>query len=153
LDLAIHTGELRDNHSQARDDAGGDRRVARVSREARQAVEAAERAEHHCVIFAPFGAPLAWRFAGPMRHVPAGSLRSHDAETLRAAALGGLGVAFAPGWLFAHEIATRQVTSILRRFAPPPLAISAVHPPGRRVPTRVRLFTDFVAKLLKRRAG
>lgn len=155
LDLAIHTGELPSSSAIARRLATTP--IAAVaSREyaARHGTPAtpADLARHRCVIFAPFGAPIAWRFktAGKVAHyLPAGALRTNDAEHLRAAVLAGIGLGFAPHWLFARELAAGAVALVLRRFAPPPLPISAVHPAGRRVPNAVRVFVDFIATTLR----
>ncbi len=59
--------------------------------------------------------------------------------------LSGLGLAHAPGWLFAADIASGAVRRVLRDHEPAPLPISAVHPAGRRLATKVRVFVDFLA--------
>jgi LysR family transcriptional regulator for bpeEF and oprC len=100
----------------------------------------ADLAEHRGVAFTPFGAPSAWRFetdAGLVRHSPTGGFRTDDAEAIRAAVLAGLGIGVAPGWLFAREMSTGEVSWVLRAFAPPLLPLSAVLQPGRRQPMRV----------------
>ena len=53
----------------------------------------------------------------------------------------------APGWLFAREILAGAVRLVLRDYEPAPLVISAVHPAGRRLPTRVRVFIDFLSDI------
>jgi DNA-binding transcriptional LysR family regulator len=155
LDLAIHTGELPASASIARKIASTPIvTVASPDYLAKYGKPSspAELAEHRCVIFAPFGAPIAWRFqtdAGLVRYLPSGSVRANDAEHIRAAVLAGLGIGFAPGWLFADQLESGAVATVLRRFAPARLPISAVYPAGRRVPTCVRVFVDFLAKTLK----
>jgi LysR family transcriptional regulator for bpeEF and oprC len=62
--------------------------------------------------------------------------------------LSDLGLAHAPGSLFAPEIASNAVCLLLRDYEPTPLSISAVHPAGRRLATKVRVFIDFLAKVL-----
>jgi DNA-binding transcriptional LysR family regulator len=106
---------------------------------------------HRCIIFAPRGAPKPWGFAGTFGDIeyrPKGSFRSNDADQIRAAVLTDLGLAHAPGWLFAAEIASHTVRPVLRDYEPTPLSISAVHPAGRRLPTKVRVFIDFLTKIL-----
>ena len=76
-------------------------------------------------------APRAWGFAGrfgPITHHPKGAFRTNDAEQIRAAVLGDLGLAHTPGWLFAAEIASGAVRPVLTAFEPPVLSISAVRP-------------------------
>ncbi len=74
-------------------------------------------------------------------------MRTNDAEQIRAAVLAGLGIAHTPGWLFTREIASGDVRRILRRYEREPLSISAVHPGGRRLATKVRVFIDFLAEV------
>ena len=51
-------------------------------------------------------------------------------------------------WLFAAEIASDAVRLVLRGYEPTPLPISAVHAAGRRLATKVRVFIDFLTKIL-----
>lgn len=61
--------------------------------------------------------------------------------------LSGLGLAHAPGWLFAHAIASGEVRRVLCGYEPDPLPIRVVHPAGRRLPAEVHVFIDFLAGL------
>jgi DNA-binding transcriptional LysR family regulator len=106
---------------------------------------------HARVVFAPRREPRAWRFEnvdGPGSHVPSGNFQTGDAEQIRAAVLAHMGLVQAPAWLFAAEIASGAVISVLPDFAPAPMPIHAVHPSGRRLPTKTRVFIEFVAEIL-----
>ena len=106
---------------------------------------------HACVVFAPSGVPRAWGFEGrfgAIVHQPRGAFRTNDAEQIRAAVLANLGLAHTPGWLFAAEISSNAVRRVLRDYEPAPLAISAVHPGGRFLASKVRVFIDFLAEIL-----
>jgi DNA-binding transcriptional LysR family regulator len=106
---------------------------------------------HARVVFAPLREPRPWRFDnvnGSGSHVPSGNFQTGDAEQIRAAVLAHMGVVQAPAWLFAPEIASGAVITVLDGFAPAPLPIHAVHPSGRRLPTKTRVFIDFVAEIL-----
>ena len=81
-------------------------------------------------------------------HYPKANFRTADAEHIRAAVLAGLGLAHGPIWAFAPEIASGALHIVLADYAPGPLAISAAHPTGRRVPTKVRVFIDFLIEIL-----
>jgi LysR family transcriptional regulator for bpeEF and oprC len=110
----------------------------------------AELDRHACIAFAPGGAPIPWGFAGRfggMSHQPRGAFRTNDAEQIRAAVLANLGLAHTPGWLFAAEIAAGAVRAVLRDYEPAMLPISAVHPGGRFVAGKVRVFIDFLAEI------
>ncbi len=103
-----------------------------------------------CVIYAPQGALRPWGFRGPSGDItiqPKGGFRTNDAEQIRAAVLAGLGLAHAPRWLFADEVACGAVRRVLLEYEPAPLAICAVHPAGRRLPTKVRVFIDFLEQI------
>ncbi len=102
--------------------------------------------KHRCVIYSPSGAPRAWRFRDEEIQ-PKGQFRSNDAEEIRAAVLSDIGLAHAPEWLFAREIASNTVRRVLCDYAPTPLSISAVHPAGRRLATKVRVLIDFLAEI------
>jgi LysR family transcriptional regulator for bpeEF and oprC len=154
IDLAIHNGELNDSSCIARRIATT--RVITVGspgylKENGVPATPRELEAHRCVVYAPRGAPRPWGFrgrSGPMETMPKGSFRTNDAEQIRAAVLAGLGLAHAPAWLFAPEIASGAVEVVLRDFEPPPLPISAVYLSERRVPTKLRLFIDFLAEVL-----
>jgi LysR family transcriptional regulator for bpeEF and oprC len=155
LDAAVHTGELPDSaliaHRIATTPLVSVATPAYLAKHGNPR-QPAELAGHRGVAFAPFGAPSPWRFrtdAGLVRHAPTGSFRTDDAEAIRAAVLAGLGIGFAPGWLFAREISSGEVTWVLRAFAPPALPVSVVQQAGRRLPMRVRVVVEFVARALE----
>ena len=102
------------------------------------------------MIYAPNGAPRVWSFAGrfgPLDHQPKGAFRTNDAEQIRAAVLGDMGLAHAPGWLFASEIASGAVRPVLVDYEPAKLSISAVRPGGKFLASKVRVFIDFLAEI------
>ncbi len=153
VDLAIHNGELQDSTLIARKIATTP--VITVASRAYLAKHGEpaspnELDAHRCVIYAPLGAPRPWRFRGKSGSIaiePKGSFRTNGAEEIRAAVLADLGLAHAPGWLFAREIASGAVQLVLRDHEPEPLSISAVRPTGRSLPTKLRLFMDFLTEI------
>jgi LysR family transcriptional regulator for bpeEF and oprC len=156
IDLAIHNGELLDSMLVVRKIATTP--IVTVASPAYLAARGEPMSprdleQHSCVIFAPRGEPRAWGFSGkfgPVAHHPSGRFRTADAEQIRAAVLANLGLAHAPGWLFASEIASGAVRTVLTGYQPPPLPISTVHPAGRRLPTKVRVFAEFLVEALGR---
>ena len=153
VDVAIHNGPLTDSTLVAR----------RIAATPVVTVATPEHLERHgeprspgdldgreCITFVSGGAARPWRFKGKFGeviHQPKGRLRTNDAEQIRAAVLAGLGLAHTPGWLFTREIASGEVRRILRKYERDPLSISAVHPGGRRLATKVRVFVDFLAEV------
>jgi DNA-binding transcriptional LysR family regulator len=159
VDLAVHNGELLDSSLIVRRIATTPIITAAtpVYLTARGEPTSPSDLEHHtCVIFTPGGEPRPWTFRGkfgPIVHHPKGRFRSADAEQIRAAVLADLGLAHAPGWLFAPEIASGAVRAVLVEYETAPLAISSVHPAGRRLPTKVRVFAEFLVEVLGREPG
>ncbi|GLR53542.1 LysR family transcriptional regulator [Shinella yambaruensis] len=108
-----------------------------------------ELAQHECIGWTVGGNPVAWDFQGPRGSVtvmPSGSLRTNDADCVRAAVLSDLGIGYGPQWLFAEEIASGEVRSLLADYATAKWPISAVCPKDRRVPSRVRVLIDFLSE-------
>jgi DNA-binding transcriptional LysR family regulator len=153
VDLSIHNGELSDSTLVIRKIAVTP--IITVAshqylREYGEPTALSELNGHRCVIYAPQGAPKAWGFKGKFGNVeyrPKGNFRTNDADQIRAAVLCHLGLAHTPGWLFAREIATGDVRLVLRNYEPSPLSISAVHPAGRRLTTKVRVLIEFLAEI------
>ena len=153
VDLGIHNGELKDSALIAQRIATTP--VVTVASPGYltahgEPASPSELDKHRCIIFAPQGAPRLWGFAGKFGDIeyrPQGSFRTNDADQIRAAVLADLGLAHAPGWLFAREIASGAVRRVLRAHEPTPLSISAVHPSGRRLATKVRVFIEFLTRI------
>lgn len=105
-----------------------------------------------CIAYAPLKEVRAWEMrdaAGDStKHMPLGRFRTGDAENIRASVLAGLGIAQAPSWLFARELATGEVESVLEDYQPAPLAINLVHPARGRPSERVRVLMEFLAEHL-----
>jgi DNA-binding transcriptional LysR family regulator len=153
VDLAIHNGELRDSTLIVKKIATTPIITVASPSYLKKHGEPASPSEldgHRCVIFAPQGVPRAWGFKGKFGEIdypPKGNFRTNDADQIRAAVLCDLGLAHTPGWLFESEIASGAVRLVLRNYEPAPLSISAAHPAGRRLATKVRVFIDFLAEI------
>lgn len=153
VDVGVHNGELSDSSLVTRKLA--QTRIVTVATPAYLAALSEPQTpddleRHACVIYAPNGAPRVWGFAGrfgPLDHQPKGAFRTNDAEQIRAAVLGDMGLAHAPGWLFASEIASGAVRPVLVDYEPAKLSISAVRPGGKFLASKVRVFIDFLAEI------
>jgi DNA-binding transcriptional LysR family regulator len=150
VDLAIHNGELKDSTLIAQKIAMTPVITVATPAYLKQHGEPRSPSElegHRCIVYSPQGAPRAWRFKGKFGEIeyqPKGSFRTNDAEQIRAAVLGNLGLAHAPGWLFARELTSGAVRLVLREYERAPLSISVVRPAGRKLPTKGRVFIDFL---------
>lgn len=105
-----------------------------------------------CIAYAPLKEVRAWEMRGAdgtmTKQIPVGRFRTGDAENIRASVLSGLGLAQAPGWLFARELAAGEVKSVLEDYQPAPLAINLVYPARGRPPERVRVLIEFLTEYL-----
>jgi LysR family transcriptional regulator for bpeEF and oprC len=153
VDVGIHNGELSDSSLIANKIAQTPVITVATPTYLASHGEPATPAElerHACVIYSQQGAPRAWGFSGrfgPITHQPKGAFRTNDAEQIRTAVLADLGLAHTPGWLFASEIASGAVRTLLNEFEPAKLSISAVRPGGRFLASKVRVFIDFLAEI------
>jgi LysR family transcriptional regulator for bpeEF and oprC len=105
-------------------------------------------AGHNCVAFTFQRSPRPWRYQGadgPISHAPQGSVRTNDAENIRAAVLAGIGLAQAPCWLFSAELQYGLVREVLGDFTQEPMPIHAVFPASRNPARKTRVFVDFLA--------
>jgi LysR family transcriptional regulator, regulator for bpeEF and oprC len=153
VDVAVHNGELSDSTLVVRKIA--ETPIITVATPAYLAKHGTpttpgELDRHACVVFAPQGVPRPWGFEGrfgSIVHQPRGAFRTNDAEQIRAAVLANLGLAHTPGWLFAAEISSGAVCRLLTDYEPGVLSISAVHPGGRFLASKVRVFINFLAEI------
>jgi DNA-binding transcriptional LysR family regulator len=154
-DIALHAGELSDSSLIARKIA--DTSIITVATPQYLAKygtpeHPGEHARHLGVVFIQFGAPRDWIFedeTGRFIHQPKGSFRTNDAEQMRIAVLSDLGIANAPAWLFAKELASGDVRPLLGKFAQSK-PIFALRPGGRRFAAKVQVFMDFMEEILAR---
>lgn len=109
-----------------------------------------ELGRHLGVIFLQQGAPREWVFAdefGRTVSLPKTRFRTNDGEHVRIAVLAHLGIANAPAWQFAKEIASGAVRRILVEYDQP-RSIFALRPGGRRLATKVRCLIEFLETTL-----
>ena len=69
------------------------------------------------------------------------------------AAVQGLGIANAPLWQVRSLVDRGIIELLLMRFEPPPIPIHAVWPGARLLPTKTRIFVDFLAAQLSHKKG
>lgn len=103
---------------------------------------------HQRISYVYKGDVVRWRFDVDGEIVSfdgSGAFRTNDADHIRGAVLAHLGIAHIASWLFSDVLATGEVIQILDRNVPPTFPIHAVTVAGRRMPSRVRQFVDFLA--------
>jgi DNA-binding transcriptional LysR family regulator len=85
------------------------------------------------------------RLADGTTFIPKGRINCDTGMALIHAALSGLGAAYLLRCLVEEELKTGSLVEFVPELAFPKLPLSVLHAFGRTVPTRVRLFSDFMA--------
>ncbi|MDQ0008406.1 DNA-binding transcriptional LysR family regulator [Luteibacter jiangsuensis] len=160
IDVAIRIGNLESSNMVARRLAPH-RRVVCASPEYLRArgepVDPVDLVHHSCLTFSYATGDRTWRFAkaGRIEQLQVrGALRANHSETLKEAALAGLGVLIMPTWLIGQELADGRLRRLLadwdanvgRATAAPQsdAGIHAIYLAERRGSTKVLAFTEFL---------
>src|SRR5581483_8681056 len=103
-----------------------------LSRHARAAASARRMSRHNCLRYAFYPYGDEWRFSGPDGSPESvrvsGNLLSSSGEASRTAALRGLGVSLAPGFVSAEDLEAGRLVPILTEYRPVEFAINAIYP-------------------------
>jgi DNA-binding transcriptional LysR family regulator len=158
VDVALRMGTtLRDSSLTARKLATSQRRVVGTPAYFGRAgipTTPADLSCHAAIVYIQNGIGDSWNFRqGALEAAVriSGSLRVSAAEGLRAAVLGGMGVAVTSEWMFAPELASGEVRTVLSDWALPSIDLWAVFPTGRLISAKARAFADFVEAELHQR--
>ncbi len=104
---------------------------------------------HNCLMYTYLLTQSELRFDGPEGPVAvpvAGTLHSNNGDILRAAALAGIGVYFAPTFLVGDDVRAGRLERALPEYDDTSLSIYAVYPHNRHLSAKVRAFVDFLAQ-------
>jgi DNA-binding transcriptional LysR family regulator len=108
-----------------------------------------ELAEHNCVRHVLYPYQDEWRFVdrkgAPASVRIAGNLVSNSGETLRTAALQGVGILLGPGFLIADDLESGRLVRLLPEYRPVELSMNAVYPHRHHLSAKVRSFIDLLA--------
>ena len=157
IDVALRLGDLSDSAMTARKVAQCRRLVLGTPAYFAAAGEPkvpADLTAHHAVPYAQdAGGSGTWRFRrdGVDQAVTLhGRLRVTAAEGVRAAVLSDIGLAVASEWMFAPELASGAVRTVLDDWTLPAMDLWAVYPSGRLAGAKARAFVEFVQSALQR---
>jgi DNA-binding transcriptional LysR family regulator len=106
-------------------------------------------ADHNCVrhVLYPFGDE--WHFVdrknSPVSMRISGNLITNSGETLRSAALQGVGISLAAGFLVAGDLEAGRLIRLLPEYRPVEMAMNAVYPHRHHLSAKVRSFIDLLA--------
>jgi DNA-binding transcriptional LysR family regulator len=167
IDIAVRLGELPDSSLVARRIATAPRWLVahrdylrRLPRGRRAPRVPEDLLHHNCIVYTEVAWRGAWKLtAGPGAAAAVGSVRTvqvqgnfqtNSSEVIRTSVLSGMGIAFAPDWLFEEELASGAVQHLLPDWEAAGIPIHLVSPPQRRQAAKVRAFADHVAQALAR---
>jgi DNA-binding transcriptional LysR family regulator len=108
-----------------------------------------ELAQHNCLLYAKSDEMVEWRFRLDGEEVaisPRGNLRSTDALTLRNAAIAGVGIVRSPRYIVDDDIRDGRLVQLLPEMRSVDPDLYAVFPSRRLMPTRLRVFLDFLER-------
>ena len=165
IDVAVRLGELQDSGLLARRIGTSPRWLVahrnylrRLPNGSKAPRTPDDLARHNCIVYTELPWRNAWTLtAGPGAPEPIGSarvvrvegnLQTNSSEVIRAATLAGMGIGFAPTWLFEAELAHGDVQRLLPDWEAAAIPIHLVSPRERRDSAKVKAFAEHVAKAM-----
>ena len=148
VDVAIRIGALRDSALKARR-IGTAERVC-VASPAYLATHPAplvpeDLLRHNCVVHSLARSGRIWSFRTTELEV-GGRFKVNTPDGIHRAVLDGLGIAYAPVWLFEKELHSGQLEPLLLNEMGPTAPIHCVYPAKRLLARRASAFMDFIAE-------
>lgn len=114
--------------------------------------------QHNCLVYTELSTGNAWTFiAGPGAQEPVGTqcqvrvkggVKSNSSEFVRASIMEGMGIGYAPEWLFEKELASGELIKLLPNWLAPTAPVTLISPPQRLKSTKVRVLSNFLAENL-----
>lgn len=101
---------------------------------------------HECLLYSSLPTPRVWRFRNGRSVRVSGRFSVNHGESLRHAALDGIGVAYMPEFLVGRDLAEGRLVSALDDWCQSRMKVYAVHPRSRNLAPKVRVFVDFLAE-------
>lgn len=102
---------------------------------------------HNCLDYTRSGEQGRWRFTGPEGEISVpvnGTLHVDDDEALSQAVLGGLGLGLLPTFIIGRELRNGNLQAVLSEYIPVERHVYAMYLPTRHLPSKVRVFIDFL---------
>jgi len=151
FDMAIRVGELEDSSLRARKLTETTKRMI-ASPDYFKKFGRPERIDdlndHKLLHYSNQAAGNVWKITAPSgekRQVrTAGSLTVNDGQSLLNAAIGGLGIAYLPSFLYAEPMRQGLLEDAIPELPEETQGIYAIYPPGRYTQPKVRAFIDFL---------
>jgi DNA-binding transcriptional LysR family regulator len=152
FDLAVRIGELQDSTLVARR-LGISRAVTCASRvyleRHGEPAHPDELRRHTGLQYSNLGYRQHWQYETPTGETVFGQpqirIRVNNGEALACAAVAGLGITTGPTFILGSYLRDGSLISILNDYRRPTVGIYALYPPGRMLPRRIRVFSEFLA--------
>ena len=100
--------------------------------------------KHECLLYSSLPTPRLWHFVGGKSVRVHGRFSVNHGESLRDAALDGVGVAYMPGFLVGRDLGEGSLVSALDDWAQSRQKVYAVHSKSRNLAPKVRVFIEFL---------
>ena len=107
---------------------------------------------HECLLYNYSRNPNEWPFHrnGELSKIRVeGRLRANNGDILREAVIKGLGIAYMPSFLLDDAIHDKRLEVLLPEWQTHEVMVRAVYPETRQVSPKLRVFVDYLAKMLK----
>jgi DNA-binding transcriptional LysR family regulator len=150
IDVALRMGDLADSTLTARK-IGQSRRlvIGAPSYFAKRGepTSPAELADHQAIVYNVRSGGSTWVFRRGVEEILAtlkGRVRVSAAEGVREAVFANLGLTVSSEWMFAPELASGKVRSVLQDWQLPPIDLWAVFPTRRKASAKARAFAEFI---------
>lgn len=104
-------------------------------------------ARHNCLVNTQKTPTSIWRFSNAGREFPVrvqGTLRSNYGNLLQHACLDGQGLSVHPYYMVQDDLAAGRLVQVLPDMSPPCLDIYVIYPARDNMPTRLRVFLEFL---------
>ncbi|NIB43502.1 LysR family transcriptional regulator [Pseudomaricurvus alkylphenolicus] len=104
---------------------------------------------YSCIIFTGYGNANELHFFEQGNQITVhvdGNFLTNSSDAVRKALLTGHGISPAPRWLVGDALNAGELIEILQPYQLPPLAINAVYPSGRHLPSKARCLIDYLAE-------
>lgn len=103
---------------------------------------------HNCLDYTRSGEQGRWLFTGPDGDISVpvnGPLHVDDDEALSQAVLGGLGMGLLPTFIVGKALQSGELQAVLSEYIPVERHVYAMYLPTKHLPSKVRVFIDFLA--------
>lgn len=100
--------------------------------------------EHRCLLYASLPTPRLWRFRDGKSVRVSGPFTVNHGESLRQAAVDGLGVAYLPRFIVGDDLEAGRLQPVLEDFATSSQKVFAVMPRNRNLTPKVRAFVEML---------